>query len=237
MMKHLRWILWLVMFSSPVLAAEMPVAHDELTIEGWRVRLDKRLTESRHAELGQKAVALLRARLADIVTVLPSDKTARLQQVPIQMDLEHGDLGSMQYHPSAAWLEKNGYSKDLAKTVHIPVAARFLAARHQQVQPWCVLHELAHAYHDQVLGFENPQVAGCWQRYVDSKHGEKALHVDGRTVRHYALTNPKEFFAEMTEAYFGTNDFTPFVHGQLKQDEPETFALLQEIWGKSPLDK
>ncbi|MGO9112581.1 MAG: hypothetical protein ACLP9L_25400 [Thermoguttaceae bacterium] len=33
----------------------------------------------------------------------------------------------------------------------------------------------------------------------------------GQHVRHYALTDHKEFFAEMSEAYFGMNDFFPFV--------------------------
>jgi hypothetical protein len=48
------------------------------------------------------------------------------------------------------------------------------------------------------------------------------------------LTNPQEFFAEMTESYFGTNDFYPFVAGELRQVEPEVFALLKEIWGPLP---
>jgi len=38
----------------------------------------------------------------------------------------------------------------------------------------------------------------------------------------------------MTECYFGSNDFYPFVTGELKQAEPETFALLAEIWGPLP---
>jgi hypothetical protein len=52
---------------------------------------------------------------------------------------------------------------------------------------------------------------------------------------HYALTNQKEFFAEMTESYFGSNDFYPFVAGELKQAEPEIFELLAEIWGPLPV--
>jgi hypothetical protein len=38
----------------------------------------------------------------------------------------------------------------------------------------------------------------------------------------------------MTECYFGSNDFYPFVTGELKQAEPETFALLADIWGLLP---
>ncbi len=51
---------------------------------------------------------------------------------------------------------------------------------------------------------------------------------------HYALTDQKEFFAEMTEAHFSSNDFYPFVAGELKQAEPETYKLLSEIWGPLP---
>ncbi len=60
------------------------------------------------------------------------------------------------------------------------------------------------------------------------------LHIRGADCRHYALTDPKEFFAEMTEAYFGTNDFFPFVRAELQRSDPETFALLEEIWGELP---
>ncbi len=41
-----------------------------------------------------------------------------------------------------------------------------------------------------------------------------------------------EFFAEMTESFFGVNDFYPFNHlAELKEAEPELFQLLTDIWG------
>jgi hypothetical protein len=218
-------------------AEPLPVAHQTREIEGWMVRVDERLLTGEAAALGTEALTLLRAKLADIAALLPADKVTRLRQVAIWLDHDHGALTSMQYHPSADWLEKHGYRRELAKAVHIPVAARFTDHRHQQVQPWCVLHELAHAYHDQVLGFDHPGVQAVWERYVASGHGNRIQHVDGRRLRHYALTNAKEFFAEMSEAYFGTNDFYPFVHGELKQAEPETFELLRQIWGPAALEK
>lgn len=217
-------------------AQELPGRHQERLIEGWTVHVDERLLEAPRIPLGADALELLRGKLKDISTLLPEDKVERLRKVPIWLDLDHGSLTSMQYHPSADWLSSNGYSTSLAKAVHIPVAARFTEARHQHTQPWCVLHELAHAYHDQVLGFDNARIEEVWQRYTASGNGNRALHVDGRRVRHYALTNAKEFFAEMTETYFGTNDFFPFVHGELKQAEPETHALLREIWGPAKID-
>jgi hypothetical protein len=217
--------------------AEKPAAHEKRFLEGWTVQVDRRLLEGGGRETGDKSLALLRARLADIVVVVPEDKVTLLREVPIWMDLSHGELTSMQYHPSADWLKNNGYSPAMEKAVHIPVASRFTDARHQQVQPWSVLHELAHAYHDRVIGFEDPRVMAVWEKYVASGRGTFALHVTGRSVPHYGLTNQKEFFAEMTEAYFGRNDFTPFVYGQLKRDEPDTHALLLEIWGPTVLNR
>lgn len=216
--------------------AEKPGSHETRLLEGWTVQMDRRLIEGDGRETGDKALALLRARLADIVVVVPADKVTLLREVPIWMDLSHGELTSMQYHPSADWLKNNGYSPAMEKAVHIPVAARFTDARHQHIQPWSVLHELAHAYHDRVIGFEDQRVMAVWEKYVASGRGTFALHVTGRSVAHYGLTNQKEFFAEMTEAYFGRNDFTPFVYGQLKRDEPDTHALLLEIWGPTVLN-
>jgi hypothetical protein len=43
-----------------------------------------------------------------------------------------------------------------------------------------------------------------------------------------------EFFAEMSESYFGANDFYPFNQGELKDYAPEIFELMQKIWGKTP---
>ena len=91
-----------------------------------------------------------------------------------------------------------------------PRCGLFRPARQVNEQPWCVLHELAHAYHDQVLGFDDPRILQAYDRYKKSGHGDSVLLITGQHVRHYALTNHKEFFAEMSEAYFGFNDSFPF---------------------------
>lgn len=211
--------------------SDKPASRATRTIEGWTVHIDDRLLTPPHADLGERALDLLKAKLTDISAVMAPEPLEKCRKVTIVLDLSHGKLTSMQYHPSADWLKENGYAEDLAKSVHIPVADKFADARHNFIQPWCVLHELSHAYHDQVLGFENPRVKRIWDKYVAAERGVRVLKIDGAKVRHYAMTNHKEFFAEMSEAYFGTNDFFPFVHGELKEAEPETCTMLREIWG------
>jgi toxin lethal factor len=212
----------------------MPRSHTERKIEGWRVRIDDRLLQPPHEEIGKKALRFLECKLFDITVVVPEDRVKKLQSVTIVLDLTHGKLRAMQYHPSAGWLKAHGYSADLARCVHLPRAAELPTKRNIHEQPWVILHELAHAYHDQVLGFDNPRIREVFEHYRKSGRGEKALLFNGKRVRHYALTNEKEFFAEMTEAYFGVNDFFPFTRAELRESEPEIYSLLRDVW-ESPI--
>ena len=227
----------LFLFASAVLAAErpaLPTAHTTRDLEGWSVRVDDRLLSGAGTTLGERALKLLTSRLAAITFVVPEPGLAKLRAVTIQLDLDYGELRPMQYHPSSGWLQAKGYSEALAKCVHIPSAAGFLAPFDIHRMPWVVLHELAHAYHDQVLGFDEPRLVAAWQQFRASGKYTSVLTSYGALREHYGLNNAKEFFAEMTESYFGSNDFFPFVAGDLKQAEPEIFALLAALWGPLP---
>ena len=195
------------------------------------MRVDDRLLSPPNEALGARALRFLENKLFDIQAVVAAGPLAKLQAVPIVLDLNHGKLQTMQYHPDAGWLTGNGYSTNLAKCVHIPQAADLPTPRNINEQPWVVLHELAHAYHDQVLGFDDARILQAYERYKKSGHGDATLLFDGTRVRHYALTDHKEFFAEMTEAYFGENDFFPFNRAELMTAEPEIYELMQAIWG------
>ena len=109
--------------------------------------------------------------------------------------------------------------------------------RNVREQPWVVLHELAHAYHDRVLGFDDPRVKEAFEKYKKGGRGEQVLRHDGRRVRHYALTDHKEFFAEMTAPYFGANDFFPFNRAELRESEPDVYELMRHVWESPPAGK
>jgi hypothetical protein len=211
-------------------AAILQHSHSQIAIEGWRVFLDKRLQDDQHAELRKRSLRFLEAKLFDITMVVPSQRLRDLRKISLVLDLECGDLKSMQYHPSADWLKQNGYSEELVKCVHVPRISDLATPRNIREQPWVILHELAHAYHDQFLGFDDSRVIRAYEGYCQGKRGEACLLYDGRRVKHYGLTNAKEFFAEMTESFFGCNDFFPFQRGELKESEPEVFDLMKQIW-------
>ncbi len=215
-------------------AEERPNAHTRRDVEGWTVRVDDRLLNGESAALGERALKVLTARLVAIAIVVPEKALAKLRAIPIELDLDYADLQTMQYHPDAGWLKAHGHSETLAKCVHIPDAEGFLSPFENHLMPWVVLHELAHGYHDQVLGFDEARIRVAWEKFRDSGKYKSVLTSPGGMREHYALRDAKEFFAEMTESYFGSNDFYPFVAGELKQAEPEIFALMVEIWGPLP---
>ena len=56
--------------------------------------------------------------------------------------------------------------------------------------------------------------------------------VTGGERKGYATTDRMEYFAELSEAYFGKNDFFPFTREELKTHDPEGFAVMNEVWEK-----
>ncbi|QDU18029.1 hypothetical protein CA11_58800 [Gimesia maris] len=206
----------------------------EKQIEGWTVDVDPQLFSEEHAELGEKALDALANHLQRVKYIVPPERVAALQKFPIWLDLQHAELDKMQYHPSRGWLEAHGYDPRLAQHVHIPVARQLLNRNMWAQHPYVVLHELAHAYHDQVLSFDQAEIVATYDAAKQAGIYESVLCHTGIKVRHYGLNNHKEYFAESTEAYFGVNDFYPFVRAELKQHDPAMFTLLVKIWGPIP---
>ena len=178
--------------------------------------------------LGDRALALMETKLKEVEAVLPEKVVDRLRKVPIWLGVNDGQAPGAEYHPSREWLKDNGYNPDKAKGVEIGNAQSFVTWSEQQ--PSMVLHELAHAYHDQVLDFDHPEILAAYRRVKESGKYDKIKHVNGREERHYALTDQKEFFAEMTESVFGRNDFYPFTRGELEAFDPQTARMVKAMW-------
>lgn len=203
-------------------------AYAEQRVEGWLVRVNKRLDAAEHNELREQTLKLLGDHLYRTSRAIPAGPLEKLRRIPIWVELAHPKHPCMCYHPSKAWLKSNGMNPEKARGVELANCKNFLSWTH--AQPWMVLHELAHGYHDQVLGFDHAGVKACLDAAREAKLYDDVLHINGRKQKHYALNNAQEYFAEMSEAYFGTNDFFPFVRAELKERDPRMFALLEEVW-------
>jgi dipeptidyl-peptidase-4 len=204
-----------------------PVLRD---VEGWKVHVDPALLTGAHRGEGDKAMAMLANHLQRIKILVPARPLARLQQLEIWIEHDHPRLNSMQYHPGREWLEEHGHDPRLWRKVHVTQARELLSREQMLKHPAVILHELAHAYHDQVLGFDHPEILAAFRKARDSGSYTNVLLYTGRKVRHYGLTDHKEYFAEGTEAFFYRNDFFPFVRAELKQHDPALHEVLARIW-------
>jgi dipeptidyl-peptidase-4 len=205
----------------------------KIDLHGWTVHADKKLVDGDARELGARALSMLANHLERIDILIEGKPLEDLKKMEIFIEHSHPELGNMQYHPGVDWLNERGYDPRLVKKVHIPQATELLSRDQMLKHPAVILHELAHAYHDQILGFDEPEILKAYEAAMKAGIYEKSLLFNGETVKHYATTDHKEYFAESTEAYLYHNDFYPFVRAELKQHDPAAFALMEKIWGKT----
>lgn len=206
------------------------------TIQGWTVHISNALLQDHPAETA-KASELLDAQLQEIIRVVPKDAVSKMQEVQLWFSPEYPDVRpTAEYHPDGGWLRSHKRDEKMAKGIEFTNVLSFEAETRRM--PNFALHELAHAYHDRVFGFEDENIKAVYEHAKAGGKYEKVKRKDAagnvREDRAYALTNQMEYFAECTEAYFSRNDFFPFTRDELQAHDPEVVELLKKIWGVKP---
>ena len=222
-------------FSSTDRQTDLPAGREERQLEGWRVLISRRLLTD-HAKATETAIELLSEQLREIVRVVPAAAVEKLKAVPLYLSPAYdGFAARAEYHPAAGWLRNHGRDPGMAKAVEFTNVLIFAAETRRM--PNFALHELAHAYHDRELaeGYGNATVIECFERAKAAGNYERVQRQDakGRLTmdRAYALTNPQEYFAEVTESFFSRNDFFPFCREELQQHDPQACRMLRQLWG------
>ena len=211
-------------------------SHQTNSIEGWTVLVNERLLADDKVATA-KALDLLRVQLQEIVRVVPAPAVEKLRQVTLWFSPEYpGVKPKAEYHPGAGWLRDHSRDPAMVKGIEFTDVRNFEAETRRM--PNFTLHELAHAYHDRVLerGFGNAEIKAAYERAKATKTYDKVERWFGNGrpntfERAYAMTDPMEYFAETTEAFFSRNDFFPFNRAELQQHDPEMEQLLGKLWG------
>jgi hypothetical protein len=205
-------------------------SYTQQDVLGWRVYVGRPLLTDQK-ELGERALELLRVKLYDIARAAPAKAVEKLRTIPIWLEYQDKGWPCACYHPSKDWLSEHGYNPEKAGAMEIANAATFL--KWTREQPMMVLHELAHGYHDRHLGgYDNPEITAAYRRAMARKSYDSVLYFTGAKKRAYAANNPQEYFAELSEAWFGQNDFYPFVRAEVLQHDPEMADLLKKLWSE-----
>jgi hypothetical protein len=214
-----------------------PKTHETRNVLGWTLHVSRALLADQ-PEATATAITLLEKQLAEIIRVVPPAAVAELKKTPLWFSPEYpGVQPRAEFHPDAGWLRDNGRDPAMAQAIEFTDISNFPAECERM--PNFTLHELAHAYHFRVLGFDDPAIreayerakaAGIYERVERHRGGGKPKAI----VRAYAMTDPMEYFAESTEAYFSRNDFFPFNREELKAHDPKMLQVLEAAWGVEP---
>lgn len=203
-------------------------AHD---LEGWTVYVSAALI-SRNEGLARGALDLLSQRLVEVVQVVPALRLPELRRVAFWIG-NRTDGAGLHYHSGGSRYPRDaGEPEAQVGGIGIRDPHHFINIRFSQ--PSVILHELAHAYHDQVLGYDDPTLLNAFRAAQERGLYRDVKRNDGTIGRAYALTNHHEYFAELSEAYFGTNDFYPFRRDDLRAYDPPGFQALRSLWEARP---
>lgn len=207
---------------------EPTLAYQQRQIEGWTVMVGPDL-QNRKA-YADEVCKLLRYKLHLVKRYVPEKALSSLQKVPIWLEENNLAVPYVVYHNDKITLEEKGLNPDKYQAVEIGNTENF--RQWQDLQPSIVLHHLACAYFDQgVSGADYGEVSKSFAKARQGGKYDRVLRFDGRYVRHPALLNVEEYFAEMSESYYGFNDHYPFLQFELSQVDPEACKLLARLWG------
>ena len=192
---------------------------------GWQVFMHNDLYAD---PLAAEVYRELAEDMRTVVAAVPTPAVQFLQDTKIWLELDQDAFPGGVYHPSAQWLTENGYPPKWAKGIQFGVAQNFLDWPDQQ--PAMLLHELTHALHDQQYDFGDPDILAVYDQAMAAGLYDSVEYVTGGFQVGYATTNQQEYLAEITEAYFWTNDFYPFDRQDLTAHDPAGLALVERVW-------
>lgn len=228
----------LFVLAAPARAFTPTDKYKELKLAGFTVLVHPTCYEQPN-ETAKKALDLLKLKLEEVNRLVPKKQLAALHKVRLWIEWDNRTKampnGTACYHPGVGWLKDNGYNPDKVKGVEIPMKDDLHRDFLFRDQPMVILHELAHAYHDQVLGYDDADVKAAFQQAKERKLYAALEKVYcgkyEKAQKGYAISNDNEYFAELSEAYFGVNDFFPFTWQDLERHDPEGWKLMVKVWG------
>jgi hypothetical protein len=210
---------------NPAIAYEPTSHYTEKEMHGWNVFVNNALLPGgEKAETGAAAIKQLDRDLAKIKSCLADKPLNKLLKVGIWLEVDttngpHGRTPVFHYHPFLGWLETMDFHPGKHKCVELSRADALVKSGRSGRSAHILLHELAHAYHDQVLSLDNPDILAAHKR---ARENGKYPRRD-RGVR----ANHKEFFAGVSTRYFSTRE----ERDALAERDPVLLKKLQEFWG------
>ncbi len=201
-------------------------------IKGWSFHIHEEYLNGDAARI-DRALANAERQLEHGEALVPKKADEKLRQIPVWVN---PGKRTAEYHWSREWLKNNGRNPDMARAIQISDIR--VLSRTSPTGPWVMLHELMHGYHDRFVDAEGKKlISAAYKAALEKGLYQKVLHTKrgrGTYIKAYGATRMEEYFAENCEAYFGLNDFYPFVRAQLKEYDREIFDVIEKLFEIKP---
>lgn len=184
-----------------------------------------------------RARQIMHDRLSDVTRLVPTGAVRHLQRARLWLNLDPTGFSGAFY---AAWPSNRHDERARAygefhgamyQGAVFPNIIRLIERSTDLKSPMVVLHELAHGYHHQVLGPANVEIKQTYETakakglYRNVSYRNGAIAPVG-----YAMSNEREYFAVLSQTYFGKNNQNPFDADELKTYDPDGFRLMERAW-------
>jgi hypothetical protein len=214
-----------------------PEGYERREVEGFSVYVNKKVLQQPADRWGRKPLVPLERELNDLRRILVPKIVEVLQEVPIWAEWDESDKISpgaiaRYYGGPAEGLLKLGGDPRKANCVEVMTLKRLGEIRHPgtALQQVIILHEMAHAVHHRLLGWDNPELDATFKQAVDRKLYDEVNDRFGRKTKAYARTNGAEYFAEISCAFLDSCNYFPFNYTQLQGYDPQGFAFVERVW-------
>jgi len=205
--------------------------YKHMTIEGFNLLVNREVLENNDdASYGRKPLDVLELELKIVTSIMTRSALDVLRKLLIWVEWDESEA-----QRNAVAVYYGGHQLALLKQGKHPLKAnnitvlrmKRLTEEHQpkkDVGRCVLLHEIAHAVHHQLIGFDNAAIKTAYQQALDRALVDKSV---------YAATNDKEFFAEMTCTYLDRLNYYPHTRAELEKHDPVTYRLMKSTWGQA----
>jgi len=201
--------------------------YTEQNIAGFKVLVNPAVVQQ--APMFKEVTDAIADQVSAMASQLPAQGLEQLKQTRIWVELDAEADKATVFHSSPDWIVASAGNQDKVGHIEITNAKKFIQ-HSRQGHSSLLLHEFTHAFHQKVLGADHKAVIDTYEQVQLRLLYDRVEHVSGTVGPGYATLGPLEYFAEISEAYFGLNDFYPFDRAQLKKHDPIGHDLVQKLW-------
>lgn len=204
-------------------------------LAGFTVIIHEDVEANERSDMKRKPLECLELELKNVAGLMNSKAVDALRKIPVWAEWDEvlpvgngrpGQSYASYYGGNQRNLLGQGMHPLKAKCVVLHLTKQLAKSYQEKDRPetLVMLHELAHAVHDQMLGMQHGGVKAAYAQAMARKLYDKSL---------YIATNEAEFFAEASCAFLDRLDYVPKNRAALKAHDPETYKLMESVWGKA----